>query len=274
MPGDAAPIVKIGVIAPFEGLGRPFGYAVLPAIKAAIAEGNAAGKFGAYRVMLVALDDSLDPRAAVSQADALAEDPDLVAVLGPFETATARSAAPILAQAGIPVLVAAPLADPPHGIYSLCPPFDRLAAAESAAARAANVLNPYTEDAAAAADELSHRYAMGDQRALVGGPDLFRPWLIARAGVTAEGTMAAVCWPDGFSLPEDAGEAADASLAYAAAFADYGTQLILRGVSTDVAAHGEPTRAGVAAALAAQPITTGLTWYAVQNGKWAPMSEP
>ena len=41
MPGDAAPVVKIGVIAPFEGAGRPLGYAVLPAIKAAAAEANA-----------------------------------------------------------------------------------------------------------------------------------------------------------------------------------------------------------------------------------------
>ena len=35
MPGDAAPVIKIGVVAPFEGTGRPLGYAVLPGIKAA-----------------------------------------------------------------------------------------------------------------------------------------------------------------------------------------------------------------------------------------------
>ena len=46
MPGDAAPVVKIGVIAPFEGAGRPLGYAVLPAIKAAVAEANASGDTG------------------------------------------------------------------------------------------------------------------------------------------------------------------------------------------------------------------------------------
>ena len=59
MPGDAASIVKIGVIAPFEGAGRPLGYAVLPAIKAAAAEANASGALGRYQVLVVAFNDDL-----------------------------------------------------------------------------------------------------------------------------------------------------------------------------------------------------------------------
>ena len=88
MPGDAAPVVKIGVIAPFEGVGRPLGYAVLPAIKAAIAEANASGALGRYRVSVVAFNDDLHGPTAAAQAQALALDPDVLAVLGPWSADT------------------------------------------------------------------------------------------------------------------------------------------------------------------------------------------
>jgi ABC-type branched-subunit amino acid transport system substrate-binding protein len=115
MPGDAAPIVKIGVIAPFEGAGRPLGYAVLPAIKAAAAEANAGGALGQYKVLVVAFNDDLHGPAAAAQAQALAQDPEVLAVVGPWTAETAAAAAPILAEAGIPVLVATGTSIPPPG---------------------------------------------------------------------------------------------------------------------------------------------------------------
>ena len=78
MPGDAAPVIKIGVIAPFEGTGRPLGYAVLPGIKAAAEEANASGDLGRYRVLVVAFNDDLDAPTAAAQAQALALDPDVL----------------------------------------------------------------------------------------------------------------------------------------------------------------------------------------------------
>ena len=115
MPGDAAPVVKIGVIAPFEGAGRPLGYAVLPAIKAAVAEANASGKLGRYQVMVVAFNDDLHGPTAAAQAKALALDPEVLAVVGPWSAETAAAAAPILAEAGLPVLAAADTPIPPPG---------------------------------------------------------------------------------------------------------------------------------------------------------------
>jgi ABC-type branched-subunit amino acid transport system substrate-binding protein len=112
LPGDAAAVVKIGVIAPFEGAGRPLGYAVLPAIKAAVAEANARGELGRYRVMVAAFNDDLFGPAAAVQAQALARDPDVVAVIGPWTAETVAAAAPILAQAGLPQ-VAPPAVVPP-----------------------------------------------------------------------------------------------------------------------------------------------------------------
>ena len=101
-PGDAAPVLKLGVIAPFEGAGRPLGYAILPAIKSAVADANASGKLSGYRVAVVALNDSLDPATAAQQAKALTLDPDVLAVVGPFGADTVASAQPVLAVAAIP----------------------------------------------------------------------------------------------------------------------------------------------------------------------------
>lgn len=115
MPGDAAPILKIGLIAPFEGVGRPLGYAVLPAVKEAVAEANANGKLGRHRVLVVAFNDNLSAPSAAAQAQALALDPEVLAVIGPWTAETATAAAPILAAAGLPQLAATDTSIPPPG---------------------------------------------------------------------------------------------------------------------------------------------------------------
>jgi ABC-type branched-subunit amino acid transport system substrate-binding protein len=123
MPGDAAPIIKIGVIAPFEGAGRPLGYAVLPAIKAAAAEANASGAFGRYQVLVVAFNDDLHGPTAAAQAQALALDPEVLGAVGPWSAETVAAAAPVLSAAGVPVLTAAdtsiPLSGEPWGEVAL-----------------------------------------------------------------------------------------------------------------------------------------------------------
>jgi len=272
MPGDAAPVVKIGLIAPFEGLGRPLGYEVLPVVKSALAEANANGTLGRYRVALVALNDDLDPQSAATQAQVLAQDGGVLAVLGPWSSETATAAAPVLAQAGIPGLVAAPLApDPMGGLYSLCLSQAQIAAELRVEARrlgkvygAVGVKGDltviYAGNAASAADDLIHWRAAGWQGVLLGGPDLVRPWLVERAGDAAEGVRAVVCVPAGVQGQENSGP--DAILA------DAGARAILQALAEDIAAHGRPTRGGVAAALSGQPITPGLVWYRVRDSAW------
>ena len=115
LPGDAAPVVKIGVSAPFEGAGRPLGYAVLPAVKAAVAEANASGALGRYRVLVVAFNDDLHGPTAANQARALAQDPGVLAVIGPWTAETAAAARPILAAAGLPQLGGGPIPVPAAG---------------------------------------------------------------------------------------------------------------------------------------------------------------
>lgn len=257
MPGDAAPVVKIGLIAPFEGTGRPLGYAILPAVKTTLAQANADAALGRYRVALVALNDDLDPAAAAAQARVLAQDPAVLAVLGPFSADAAAAAAPILAQAGIPALIAAPSAQPAAGGRSLCPPPAEIdAALHSAPPAGADPWIFYPGDAVAAAAALADGRA-GD---LVGGPDVLRPWLPAQAGEAAEGTRAVACalagaLPAGDEWPE-------------VALARAGAGALLAALAEDVRAHGRPSRSGVTAALAAQDLTPRLVWYQVVDGEW------
>lgn len=56
--GSTRPVVKIGLIAPFEELCRDDGYEVLNAVKLAVQERNAAGGVAGRDVALVALNDN------------------------------------------------------------------------------------------------------------------------------------------------------------------------------------------------------------------------
>ena len=53
------PVVKIGLVAPFEGRQRAVGYDAIYSARLAVREINAAGGVGGHRVVLVALDLSL-----------------------------------------------------------------------------------------------------------------------------------------------------------------------------------------------------------------------
>jgi hypothetical protein len=305
MPGDAAPVVKIGLVAPFEGLGRPLGYAVLPAVKLAIAEANASGELGRYRVALVALNDDDDAAGAAAQGRALADDPDLLGVIGPFDSEPAGSAAAAYSSTGLPALVAAPLEATAPALQSLCPPpvalaeqaWQRagapgggvagpatvLAQALSAVAQAATLgasirdgaLLPqkvlYTGDAAGAADQVLRWHAAGWQGTLIGGPDLARPWFVGRAGPAGDGTLALACAP-GESTPvgfDEAYRAQAGSLPGPDARLAYaGARRLLQAVAADIKAHGRPSRAGTGAALGARPGQARSTWLVVRNGQW------
>ena len=138
-PGDASPVLKIGLIAPFEGLGRSMGYAALGEVKGELALANEARRFGRYKVALVAVNDNSDGRSAAFQAQALAQDRDVLAVIGPWTTVTAQGAAPVLAAAGIPSLVAGVVEPGLDQIWPLCPPASEIAAAMVSAGKRSGV---------------------------------------------------------------------------------------------------------------------------------------
>ncbi len=99
------PIVKIGLVAPFEGLYRPLGYQVLPAVKLALRERNQSGGVHGYMVELVALNDGQDPGMAVERAREMVADPDVMGVVGHFDEQTTLAALPTYREAGLATVV-------------------------------------------------------------------------------------------------------------------------------------------------------------------------
>jgi ABC-type branched-subunit amino acid transport system substrate-binding protein len=99
------PVVKIGLVGPFEGRYRAIGYDAIYSARLAVREINAAGGVGGYRVALVALDDRGDPELAAQAAASLALDPAVVAVVGHYLPETTAAALPVYEREGLPLIV-------------------------------------------------------------------------------------------------------------------------------------------------------------------------
>ncbi len=113
------PVVKIGLVAPFEGRYRHLGYEVIYAVRLAVRAVNAADGLAGYSVELAALDDTGDPEMAVEQARKLATDPQVVAVLGHWLDATTAAAAPEYERLQLPLLIPFSAFAPPDSAYRL-----------------------------------------------------------------------------------------------------------------------------------------------------------
>ena len=104
-------VVKLGLIAPFEGPSRPLGYAVLQAVRLRLQGWNEGG--GVPRVELVALNDDGDPDLAARLPGQLALDPDVLLVLGPPQGHTALATLPGFQAHALPAISLAPLPGSP-----------------------------------------------------------------------------------------------------------------------------------------------------------------
>ncbi len=109
------PVVKVGLVGPFEGANRVVGYDVIYSARLAVREINEAGGVGGYRVALVALDDSGDPQLAQEVAASLVVDPAVVVVMGHWLPETTAVAVPIYAAANVPFI---PAGAPPFGEFA------------------------------------------------------------------------------------------------------------------------------------------------------------
>lgn len=89
------PVVKIGLVAPFEGRDRAIGYDAVYSARLAVRQINAAGGIGGHRVGLVALDDRGDPEFAQQSAASLVRDPEIIAVVGHYLPQTTHIASSI-----------------------------------------------------------------------------------------------------------------------------------------------------------------------------------
>jgi ABC-type branched-subunit amino acid transport system substrate-binding protein len=103
-PGD--PVVKVGLVAPFEGKYRDVGYDVIYSARLAIREANQERGPGQTKVALVAVDDFGSPESAQQMARAMVIDPEVVAVIGHWRAETTAAAKSIYAAAGMPFVSA------------------------------------------------------------------------------------------------------------------------------------------------------------------------
>ena len=89
------PVVKIGLIAPFEGLYRRNGYDALDAVRQAIDDAGV-GDAVTVDLLPLALDDSADPVRAQRAAEKLLASTDVAAIIGPLTPALSHAVAPVL----------------------------------------------------------------------------------------------------------------------------------------------------------------------------------
>lgn len=104
-PGSTPALLKIGLVAPFEGEYRSQGYEMLYGVRLALRERNDAPGSRDYRVLLVAYNDWNEPEEAALAARKLAADGDVVGVIGHASERATAAAAPVYADAGLPLVV-------------------------------------------------------------------------------------------------------------------------------------------------------------------------
>lgn len=126
---STAPVVKIGLVAPFEGRDRAIGYEVIYGARLAVREVNAAGGIGGYRVELVTLDDGGTVEFGEETATSLIADPAVVAVIGHWLPETTAVTTPLYADANLLFLPNSSPSDTPitpafYEAYSNVTPFD------------------------------------------------------------------------------------------------------------------------------------------------------
>ncbi|MBN2391428.1 MAG: ABC transporter substrate-binding protein [Anaerolineae bacterium] len=104
LPPSLPRVIKIGLVAPFEGRYRYVGYDAIYAARLAVREINAASGAGGWSLELVAYDDRADAEFASAAARNLVIDPDVVAVIGHYQQASTDAASVVYAEVGMPLL--------------------------------------------------------------------------------------------------------------------------------------------------------------------------
>ena len=104
-PGSVRSVVKIGLVAPFEGPQRNMAYDLLSAARLAMQRHNLEAGSNEPLVELVALNDDGRANESRQQAREMAVDPDIVGVVGPWSTDAALSAMGTYRAAGLAVVL-------------------------------------------------------------------------------------------------------------------------------------------------------------------------
>ncbi|MGB0671664.1 MAG: ABC transporter substrate-binding protein, partial [Rhodospirillales bacterium] len=92
------PVIRVGLVGPMTGPAAEQGAEMLAGAQAMLAKANGEEVLGRYRIELVVKDDQNDPERAKTLAAELADQTDVVAVLGPLTDETALAAGPVYAD--------------------------------------------------------------------------------------------------------------------------------------------------------------------------------
>jgi len=112
-PGSTKPVIKIGMIAPFDGLLRHQGYQRLYGVKLALQEVNLSGGVAGYKIELVALNNFADADETILQSQELTLDSDVRGIIGQWDSALFDAAAPIYNAAQLAVVNPSQFTDAP-----------------------------------------------------------------------------------------------------------------------------------------------------------------
>lgn len=245
------PVVKIGLVAPFEGRYRDVGYEVIYAVRLAVREANQRGGVAGYAVELLALDDSGDPETAAAQARKMAADPQVVGVIGHWLDATTLAAASEYDAEGVPFLATTSLPGLPSSAFRV---WLTDAAFKSVLPDALHCPAPC--DSLEDLTWLLTDSSRATRHAPLIGPPLWgQPQFASLAGEAAEGVYFIAAAP----FPADSADPSFADRYRAisngveprpyAVLAYDATRILFDAIARDAKANGQPARAGVAAAL-------------------------
>ncbi len=266
------PVVKIALVAPFEGRYRDVGYEVIYAVRLAVREANGSGGVAGYSIELLALDDSGDPEMAVAQARKVAADPQVVGVIGHWLDATTLAAAPEYDAEGIPLLATTASPSLAASVFRLWPTDAALDATMPDALHC-----PAPCDSLEDLGWLTSHLPLPTSHFQIVGPPLWgQQQFVSLAGDAAEGVYFIAPAP----LPADSADPSFADRYRAisngveprsyAVLAYDATRLLFDAIARDAKVNGRPTRTGVAAALP-QTDYAGLSGHFSfdSNHNWA-----
>lgn len=97
--------IKIGWIGPLSGWGAPGGNAIMRGSQLAIDHVNAAGGIDGRKLMLVARDSEATPAKAITVARELADREKVYALVGKYDSSSAKALNPVIHEAGVPMMI-------------------------------------------------------------------------------------------------------------------------------------------------------------------------
>ena len=94
-------VIKFGLIAPLNGSNAEFGTTYQTAVEMAVDEINANGGINGRQLSVVVYDSQGDASKSVDVCRRLADDPEIIAILGDYSSSCCMANAPIVEEAGI-----------------------------------------------------------------------------------------------------------------------------------------------------------------------------